>query len=80
MADHTVQRHSAAGVRSLLLGEDVMADWRARTATGTTRLRSYYDIIPDEYEIIIDSPREAAQRTRSGYAAATERENGPLMQ
>jgi len=23
-----------------------------------------YDIIPDEYEIIIDSPREAAQRTR----------------
>jgi quinoprotein glucose dehydrogenase len=31
----------------LLLGDDVMADWRARTATGTTRLRSYYDIIPD---------------------------------
>ncbi|MCA9739577.1 MAG: GMC family oxidoreductase [Gemmatimonadetes bacterium] len=31
----------------LLLGDDLMADWRARTATGTTRLRSYYDVIPD---------------------------------
>jgi quinoprotein glucose dehydrogenase len=32
---------------ALLLGDDVMADWRARTATGTTRLRCYYDILPD---------------------------------
>jgi len=31
----------------LLLGDDLMADWRARTATGTTRLRCYYDVIPD---------------------------------
>ena len=32
---------------SVLLGDEVMADWRARSATGTTRLRSYYDVIPD---------------------------------
>jgi quinoprotein glucose dehydrogenase len=31
----------------LILGDAVMADWRARTATGMTRLRSYYDVIPD---------------------------------
>ena len=39
----------------LLLGDDVMADWKARTATGTTRLRSYYDVIPDrESRIVLD--------------------------
>jgi len=33
---------------SLLLGDDVMDDWRARTdGKGTARLRSYYDVIPD---------------------------------
>lgn len=32
----------------LLLGDEVMADWRDRTDdTGTARLRSYYDVIPD---------------------------------
>ena len=32
---------------ALLLGDDLMADWRARTATGTARLRGYYDVLPD---------------------------------
>jgi len=42
----------------LLLGDDVMADWRARTATGTARLRGYYDVIPDRNSrILIDTKR-----------------------
>lgn len=42
----------------LLLGDDVMADWRARTATGTARLRSYYDVIPDrESRVVMESGR-----------------------
>lgn len=31
----------------LLLGDALLADWRRRTATGTARVRSYYDVIPD---------------------------------
>ena len=39
----------------LLLGDDLMADWRARTATGTARLRSYYDVIPDrDSRVVLD--------------------------
>jgi len=42
----------------LLLGDDAMADWRARTATGTTRLRSYYDVLPDrDSRIVLDRTR-----------------------
>ena len=32
---------------SVLLGDDMMADWRRRTERGTARVRSYYDVIPD---------------------------------
>jgi choline dehydrogenase-like flavoprotein len=31
---------------SLLLGDDVLADWRRRTERGTARLRAYYDVLP----------------------------------
>ena len=31
----------------VLLGDDVLRDWRDRTKTGTTRVRAYYDVIPD---------------------------------
>jgi quinoprotein glucose dehydrogenase len=31
----------------LLLGNSVLEDWRARSATGSARLRAYYDVIPD---------------------------------
>lgn len=31
---------------AILLGDDVLADWRKRTATGTARLRAYYDVLP----------------------------------
>ncbi len=46
------------GAGSLLFGDDVMADWRARTATGVARLRSYYDVIPDrESRIVLDQEK-----------------------
>ena len=32
---------------NLLLGDEVLADWRRRTVTGTARVRAYYDVIPD---------------------------------
>jgi choline dehydrogenase-like flavoprotein len=31
----------------LLLGDEMLSDWRRRTATGTARVRAYYDVIPD---------------------------------
>ena len=31
----------------LLLGDEVLDDWRARTGTGVARMRAYYDVIPD---------------------------------
>lgn len=43
---------------ALLLGDDLLADWRARTETGTVRLRSYYDVIPDrESRLTLDASR-----------------------
>ena len=30
-----------------MLGDEVLADWRARTTECTTRVRSYYDVVPD---------------------------------
>lgn len=31
----------------LLFGDAILSDWRGRTATGTARMRCYYDVIPD---------------------------------
>jgi glucose dehydrogenase len=31
----------------IMLGDDILRDWRARTTTGTARIRAYYDVIPD---------------------------------
>ncbi len=43
---------------ALLLGDEVLADWRTRTATGTTRLRSYYDVLPDrDSRVSLDASR-----------------------
>jgi len=47
----------------LLLGDEILADWRARTATGTVRLRGYYDIIPDQDSRVT---LDAALRNRFG--------------
>jgi quinoprotein glucose dehydrogenase len=40
----------------VLLGDEVMDDWRRRAETGTARLRSYYDVFPDrESRLTLDS-------------------------
>ena len=31
----------------MLLGDALLADWRARTKRGTARVRAYYDVHPD---------------------------------
>jgi choline dehydrogenase-like flavoprotein len=42
----------------LLLGDDLMADWRSRTTGGTARVRGYYDVLPArESELTLDSSR-----------------------
>ncbi|MBM4187139.1 MAG: GMC family oxidoreductase [Gemmatimonadetes bacterium] len=42
----------------LLLGDAWLADWRGRTKTGTARVRSYYDVLPDRAsEITLDPAR-----------------------
>lgn len=47
----------------LLLGDELLQDWRRRTTTGTARVRAYYDVIPDrESALTLD----AAKRTPWG--------------
>ena len=42
----------------LLLGDQLLADWRRRAATGAARVRAYYDVIPDrESAISLDSSK-----------------------
>ena len=41
-----------------LLGDAIMRDWRERTKTGVTRVRAYYDVIPDaSSELTLDPSR-----------------------
>jgi choline dehydrogenase-like flavoprotein len=50
-------RLADAGGR-VLLGDELLADWRSRAATGTARVRAYYDVIPDrESALTLDSAR-----------------------
>jgi len=43
----------------ILLGDEIMADWRKRTVTGAARLRAYYDVIPGEDSTLtLDSSRK----------------------
>ena len=57
---------SAAGRRArltndggaLLLGDEILRDWRTRTRTGVARVRAYYDVIPDRSsELTLDTNR-----------------------
>jgi quinoprotein glucose dehydrogenase len=42
----------------LMLGDAILDDWRARTKTGTARVRAYYDVIPDRAsELTLDGSR-----------------------
>jgi choline dehydrogenase-like flavoprotein len=43
---------------AMLLGDAFLADWRRRTATGTARVRCYYDVLPDRAsEVTLDPSR-----------------------
>lgn len=44
---------------ALMLGDAILNDWRARTKTGTARVRAYYDVIPDRMsELTLDTTRK----------------------
>jgi choline dehydrogenase-like flavoprotein len=46
---------------ALMLGDAILTDWRERTKTGTARVRSYYDVIPDRAsELTLDTARQNA--------------------
>jgi glucose dehydrogenase len=46
---------------ALMLGDDIMRDWRERTRTGVARVRAYYDVIPDRSsELTLDRSRRNA--------------------
>jgi quinoprotein glucose dehydrogenase len=43
----------------VMLGDEILADWRTRTQTGTARVRSYYDVLPDKSsELTLDATRK----------------------
>jgi choline dehydrogenase-like flavoprotein len=45
---------------TLMLGDEILSDWRARTKTGTARVRAYYDVIPDRSsELTLDTKKNA---------------------
>jgi quinoprotein glucose dehydrogenase len=46
---------------SVLLGDDLMADWRRRSTEGTARVRAYYDVIPDRESALTLHERETNQ-------------------
>ena len=46
---------------ALMLGDDIMRDWRDRSRTGVARVRAYYDVIPDrESSLVLDARRRNA--------------------
>ena len=43
---------------ALMLGDEILRDWRERTRTGVARVRAYYDVIPDRAsELTLDATR-----------------------
>jgi quinoprotein glucose dehydrogenase len=45
----------------LLLGDAILTDWRERTAAGSARVRSYYDVIPSrESALTLDATKKNA--------------------
>jgi len=46
---------------ALMLGDEILQDWRRRTQTGVARVRAYYDVIPDRSsELSLDATRKNA--------------------
>jgi len=45
---------------TLMLGDEILRDWRRRTQTGVARVRAYYDVIPDRAsELTLDATRKS---------------------
>jgi quinoprotein glucose dehydrogenase len=45
----------------LLLGDDLLADWRSRSERGVARVRGYYDVLPArESKLVLDDARRNA--------------------
>ena len=43
---------------AIMLGDDILSDWRSRTQTGVARVRAYYDVLPDRSsELTLDATR-----------------------
>ena len=43
----------------VMLGDEILADWRGRTKSGVARVRSYYDVLPDRSsELTLDASRK----------------------
>ncbi len=46
---------------AVMLGDEIMRDWRERARTGVARVRAYYDVIPDRTsELTLDATRRNA--------------------
>jgi len=46
---------------NLMLGDDILRDWRKRSETGVARVRAYYDVIPDKSsELTLDAAKKNA--------------------
>ena len=41
----------------IMLGDEVLADWRKRTARGAARMRAYYDVIPGADSVLTQDSR-----------------------
>ncbi len=75
-AGHDPRLRSAGG--RLLLGDDLLADWRERAKRGTARVRGYYDVHPDrDSSLTLDdivaqplgrSPAQNRTQARCGFA------------
>jgi choline dehydrogenase-like flavoprotein len=49
------------GANTIMLGDDILRDWRERTKTGVARVRAYYDVLPDrESALTLDATRRNA--------------------
>jgi choline dehydrogenase-like flavoprotein len=45
---------------TVLLGDEILSDWRKRTETGVARVRAYYDVLPDRTsELTLDPARKS---------------------
>ena len=43
---------------NILLGDQILTDWRRRTETGTARMRAYYDVIPSAEDALTLDPAQ----------------------